>query len=103
MTETETPPLSGKQRRHLRALAHHLDAIVQVGKEGLSDSVAAAVDHALLTHELVKVRVLESSPVDRKDAAGSLASLMHAQVADVIGRVIVLYRRHPTEPRIVLP
>ncbi len=94
------PTLSGAQRRKLRGLAHHLDAIVQVGKDGLTDTVFAAVDQALEDHELIKVRVLESAPLDRADAAEALAARLGAHVPGQIGRVLVLYRRHPNEPRV---
>jgi RNA-binding protein len=95
--------LSGKQRRHLRALGHHLDAVVQIGKDGLSEAFLAAVQQALEDHELIKVRVLETSAVDRHDAAGELASATGSQVAQVLGNTILLYRARAEDPRISLP
>lgn len=95
--------LSGKQRRHLRALGHHLDPVVQVGKEGVSEGVIAAVAQALSTHELVKVRVLETCGEGRSAVAASLARACDAAVAGVIGRTLLLYRAHPERPRIELP
>ena len=50
-------PLNSKQIRHLRGRGHHLSAVVNVGKEGVTDGVAAALDQALTDHELVKVKV----------------------------------------------
>src|SRR5689334_19247722 len=57
--------IGGKAIRHLRALGHHLDAIVQIGKDGITDGVVAATKAALLAHELVKVRILADAPVER--------------------------------------
>ena len=57
--------LSGKQRRYLRGLGHHLDAVVHVGKDGLSDGLVVATDAALVQHELIKVRLADSVPGDR--------------------------------------
>jgi RNA-binding protein len=87
--------LSGKQKRFLRAEAHALEPVVMVGKEGLTDTLVTAVQGALLRHELIKVRVHESSPVERAEVA--------EQLPGQVGRVLILYKRHPHEPRINLP
>ena len=95
--------LTGKQRRHLRALAHALHPIVQVGKGGLDDGLVAAVERALADHELVKIKVGEAAGVDRHTAADRLASATRSEVAQVLGNVVVLYRPDPEQPRIALP
>jgi RNA-binding protein len=95
--------LSGKQRRHLRALAHDLRPIVQVGKGGIDDGVVAAVDQALVDHELIKVKVGENAGMDRQDVADDLAAKTKSEVAQVLGNIVLLYRAHPEEPTIVLP
>jgi RNA-binding protein len=95
--------LTGKQRRHLRALGHSLEPLVQVGKNGLTDGVTGAVDSALEQHELVKVRIGTECPDDRNDIAEALAEGLSAHVAQLLGRTILLYRRHPKEPKIKLP
>ena len=96
-------PLTGKQRRFLRSLGHHKDPIVQIGKNGLTDAVTSAVDSALEQHELVKVRIGTECHDDREDVAEQLAGALHAHVTQVIGRTVLLYRRHPKEPKIKLP
>ena len=95
--------LSGKQRRFLRAEAHHLEPVVMVGKEGVTESVVAAVSQALTDHELIKVRVLEGAPLERAEVAEALTPAAEAQLVGQIGRVLILYRRHPTKPTIRLP
>lgn len=95
--------LTGKQRGHLRSLAHHLDPLVQIGKDGLTDGIVSAVDDALSRHELVKVRVLESSPDDRKVLAEPLGKATGAHVVGGVGRIIMLYRMHDEKPVIELP
>ena len=95
--------LTGKQRRHLRALGHELAPVAQVGKGGVSAAVIAAVDRALADHELVKIKLLESLDVDHEEAAGLLATGTRAEVAQVLGRTVLLYRPDPDEPRIKLP
>jgi RNA-binding protein len=98
-----TPDLSGKQRRHLRALGHGMRPVAQVGKEGLSDALIAAIDRALADHELVKIKLGESAGVDRHEAADELATRTDSAVAQVLGSTILLYRPDPEEPRIALP
>src|SRR5579885_2675156 len=91
------PALSGKQRRHLRGLGHHLNPIVQIGKEGLSEGLRAATGAALLDHELIKVRLLENAEGDRHDLATALAAACGAVLVQVIGRTALLYRRRPDD------
>jgi RNA-binding protein len=95
--------LTGKQRRHLRALGHELKALVQIGKGGIDDGLVAAVDQALLDHELIKVKVGEAGGLDRHEAADALAAKTKSQVAQVLGNIVLLYRAHPSKPTIKLP
>jgi len=90
---------SGPLRRALRAAGHHLDPVVQVGKEGLTDAVRAALDAQLLAHELVKVKVGGESPEDRFEVAARLSEGAAAAVAQILGRTMLVYRRHPEKPR----
>ena len=95
--------MTGKERRHLRALAHRLSPVVIVGQRGLTDAVMRQVDGALTDHELIKVRLGGECPVGKDEAAGALAERTGADVAGTVGRVLILYRPHPEKPRIVLP
>lgn len=94
--------LSGKQRKHLRGLAHHLNPLVRVGHEGMTDGLKDAVDEALATHELIKIKLLESAPIGKKEFADEVAERCGAHVAGVVGRTIILYRRHPKKPQVRL-
>ena len=91
-------PLTGAAARYLRSLAHKLDPVVQVGKEGVTREVVAAVESALQSHELIKVKLLSDGAVERKIAAAKMASQTASEVAQVIGRIVVLYkpRKKPT-------
>jgi RNA-binding protein len=96
-------PLSGKQRRYLRGLGHSLEPIVQVGKQGLTEGVTAAVDAALHEHELVKVRVGTECPDDRHDIASRLAPTVKGEVAQVLGRTLLVWRKRLKDSKIQLP
>jgi len=90
---------SSKLRKTLRAAGHHLSPIVQVGKEGVTDAVLRQLDDQLGAHELVKVRIGSESPEDRFEAAERLGSAVGAQVAQILGRTVLVYRRHPEKPK----
>lgn len=95
--------LTGKQARYLRGLGHHLQAIVMIGKDELTDRVVAATDEALTSHELIKVKLQEGCLSDRREIASELAQATAASVAQVLGRTFLLYRKHPENPKISLP
>jgi len=104
-----TPPrdpatsLTGKQRSFLRALAHSLKPVVQIGHGGLTDAVLKAIDSALQTHELIKIRLLDSDEVSASDIAPEIEQRTRSHVAQVIGKTLVVYRGRKKDPVIVLP
>ena len=95
------PALAGFQKRALRARAHGLQPVVQVGAAALTDAVREALDRALLDHELVKVRMHQ--PTDKKAQARELAAATGATLCGLVGHTVILYRPHPDGPRIPLP
>lgn len=94
---------SSPLRRRLRGEGHHLAPVVQVGKEGVTAAVVRQLDQALLDHELVKVKVGTETPEDRFEAAERLGAETGAGVAQVLGRTMLLYRKHPEKPRFEAP
>ena len=97
------PTLTGKQRRALRAQAHHLRPLLQLGKSGMSEGFFSALRTAIEAHELVKVSLLSEAPVDRKEAAEQLAEQSGAHLIQLLGRSVVLFRRNPRDPKVSLP
>ena len=88
--------MTGKERAAFRAQANHLEPLFQVGKGGMSDALIKQTDDALRARELIKVKVLlESSPITPRETADQLATATGAEVIQVIGGVIVLYRESP--------
>lgn len=98
-----TPPLTGKQRRFLRATAHAQKAVVQVGHAGLNAAVLKAIDQALETHELIKIKVLAEAGTDVEELVEPIESSTRSSVVQVIGRTVLAYRRRKKDPKIVLP
>lgn len=97
------PELTPRQRAHLKGLAHHLNPVVHVGRDGLSAAVQAQIEEQLAAHELIKVKLLDGAPLDRDAAAAELPGLVGAELVQNIGRLFVLYRPDPDDPRIELP
>ena len=95
--------LTGKQRRYLRALAHHLEPVVRVGTSGVTPGVLEEIGRALDKHELIKVRVTTEAPISADEASEPIATGTRSHVAQVIGRTLVVYRRRKKEPKIQLP
>ena len=94
--------MTSKQRAYLRGLANGVDAIIQVGKDGIGENLAKTVSDALEARELIKLSVLENSEFTPRDAADELAAATGADVVTVIGRKIVLYRESKTKKKIEL-
>jgi RNA-binding protein len=91
--------LTGKQRHHLRSLAHHLDPIVHVGHDGVSPAVLSQIDEALVAHELIKVRISADSPTAREEAAELISAGTRSEIAQVIGRIVVVFRRRTAKKK----
>lgn len=95
--------LTGKQKRYLRSLAHNLDPIFQVGKGGVNENLIKQIDDALEARELIKVQVLNNCMEDKDEVASALAKGAGAEVVQIIGNVIVLYKPSREKKRIELP
>ena len=94
--------LNSKQRAQLRGLGNSLETIFQIGKGGKNDQLVKQIGEALEVRELVKVRVLESSPDPVREVAHSIAQELGADVVQVIGSRFILYRESSENPQIKL-
>jgi RNA-binding protein len=96
--------LNARQRAHLRALAHPLKPILHIGKEGVTEAAVRTIERAFNTRELLKLKVLEAAPEEARETGDVIAGrIAGAHAVQVIGRTVVLYRRHPEKPVIELP
>lgn len=85
-------PLTGKQRRALRAVGHHLEPVVIVGQSGVTEGVLGAVSQALADHELIKVKINEG-PETRHEAAARMAEGTGAELVQLLGRTALLFKK----------
>ena len=95
--------MSGKERAALRAEAHHLDVLVHIGHQGLTNTLMGSLDDVLRTKELVKAQVAKAGDLSAKAAANEVAEQMGAEVIQVIGRTFTLFRENPELKRGELP
>lgn len=93
--EIKKTVLTGKQKKYLRGLGHHLDHSVIVGREGLTENLITACDDAILAHELIKVKLGQNCPTEKKEAAHQLADRTDALLVQLIGKTLLLYKPNP--------
>jgi RNA-binding protein len=95
--------LNNKQKKFLRSQAHHLNPIFQVGKGGVNEHLITHIKEAIEVRELMKVTVLNNCVEDKHEVAEALATGAGAELVQVIGKVIVLYKESKDNKTIVLP
>lgn len=94
--------MTTKQRAALRAMANGLEAILQIGKDGINDNLCKQAWDALEARELIKVNVQRNAPMDAREACQELCQRVHAEPVQVIGNRFVIYRKARKDSRIDL-
>lgn len=95
--------MTTKQRAYLKGLAMNIDPIYQVGKSSITPELTKGLDEALEKRELIKVSVLNNCMDDPREIAEVVAERTRAEVVQVIGKKIVLYRESKENKKIELP
>jgi RNA-binding protein len=95
--------LNNKQKKYLRSQAHHLNPVFQVGKGGVNEHLITHIKEAIEVRELMKVSVLNNCLEDKHEVAEALAAGASAELVQVIGKVIVLYKESKDNKTITLP
>lgn len=95
--------LTGKQKRFLRSKAHHLNPIFQVGKSGVNENMVQQIEEALEARELIKVSILQNCDEDRNTVGQELSKEADAELVQIIGNTIVLYKESKENKEIILP
>jgi RNA-binding protein len=92
-----TPPLSTAARSALRARAHALDPVVMISGRGLTDGVLAEINRSLTSHELIKIRVLDTDRAERDALLAEVCDRTGAQAVQHIGKILVVFRANPAK------
>ena len=89
--------ISVKQRAYLRMLGHELQPIIQIGREGVSDTLVAAIGEALEKREMIKITILETAMLDTRTTCDDIAKRLNAEPVQAIGNKFILYRKSSNE------
>lgn len=95
--------MTSKQRAYLRGLANSIDAIFQIGKNGITENLIKQLNDALEARELIKITVLETAPDSAKSLSFEIAENTNSLVIQVIGNKITLFRQKEKDSKIELP
>ena len=95
--------ITGKQRAYLRSLAQKITPIFQIGKNGIEEAFLVQVEQALEKRELIKIKVLENSGMEAREASDFICNKIGCEGIQAIGNKIVLYKKSKNKPKIRLP
>lgn len=95
--------MTSKQRAYLRGLSNRIEAIFQLGKNGINDNLIKQLDDALEARELIKITVLETAPDSAKNLSFEISEKTNSIVVQVIGNKITLFRQRKKDSKIELP
>ena len=91
-------PINSKQRKALKAEAHHIKPVIRIGQHGVTEGVVAETHITLDTHELIKVQIQQGEREDRHAAIEELCQQTSAELVHSIGKIFVLYRKRVDKP-----
>ncbi len=91
-------PLTGKQIRRLKSLAHHLEPVVYIGKQGITESLIQAAAQALADHELIKIKFIDFKD-EKRSLVEEVVSRTDAALVQIIGNVAVVFRPADNEEK----
>ena len=95
--------ITGKQRAYLRGLANTMSPIFQIGKNGVEETFLRQLKEALEARELIKIKVLENSGLDAREASNEICAAIGCEGVQAIGSKIVLFKQSKKKPTIELP
>ena len=95
--------ITSKQRAYLRSIAQNLEPIFQIGKKGVNDNQVQQLIDALEAREIIKITLLDSTPSDKHSIGNEIAEKTGAEVVQIIGKKLTIYKKSTKNPRIELP
>jgi RNA-binding protein len=95
--------LTNNQKKYLRSLAHDLKPVVMVGQHGLSEAVLAELQSSMEIHELLKIKVRAENREEKQQIVEKIVAFAEADIVQVIGGVLVIYKPFDEDPVITLP
>lgn len=94
--------LTSKRRAYLRKKAHDLDALVRIGKDGVTDNLIQSILDAIESRELLKVKILQNCEEEKMEIMEQLSQCKEFEVVGIIGKTIILFRENKDKPVVSL-
>ncbi|MBN2402498.1 MAG: ribosome assembly RNA-binding protein YhbY [Spirochaetes bacterium] len=88
--------MSASEKKNLKAKAHHLKPVVQIGHKGMTKALIKAIDDALIAHELIKIQFLDFKE-EKRELAQEISKETGSVIVGMIGNVLILYRKNPED------
>ena len=95
--------ITSKQRAFLRSIAQTTPVIFQIGKNGINDNQIKQIIDALEAREIVKINLLDTTPDDKQSIANEIALRTGAEIVQIIGKKLTIYKQSSKEQKIFLP
>lgn len=95
--------ITSKQRAYLRSIAQNLEPIFQIGKNGVNDNQVNQLIDALEAREIIKITLLDSTPADKNSIANEISRRTGAEVVQIIGKKLTIYKESKENKKIQLP
>lgn len=98
--------LKGFQKKYLKGLAHSYKPVVHIGQKGLSESLSAALEEALESHELIKIKFIDCKEKEqKKELITQLEAATKCEFIGMTGHIAILFRqnRTPEKRKISVP
>lgn len=92
--------MNSRQREYLRKAAHDLEPMVRLGKDGFTDNQAQSILDVIESRELIKVKILQNSRVEKEEVAKEIEEKTGCEVVGIIGKTIILFKENIEKPKI---
>ena len=86
--------LKSSQRSYLKSQAHHLESVIHIGKNGLTQATVQAINSALIANELIKIKFLEFKH-DKQEIADKIVTDTFSNIVGIIGHTLILFKQNP--------
>ncbi len=95
--------LTPKQKAFLKRQGQKLEYRHQIGKSEITPELLEMLQKALVANELVKIHILKATVTPIKAIALDLSGALRAEIVQIIGRHIILFKANPKDRKIILP